>query len=70
MIHKCEVFNSCKENCEENCGKKARFKIVDCGCEYGGDYKKPFWVCDDCIKHFIVENEYKPHYILLEVCST
>lgn len=66
MIHKCEV------NADEgNCGKKARFKIVDyeCGCEYGRHYLEPFWVCDDCIEYFIDKNEDEPHYILLEACS-
>ncbi len=48
-----------------NCGKPARFKIVDyeCGKDWG---YKGFWVCNECIKHFIDKNEDDPHYILLE----
>ena len=67
MIHKCEVVSS--NEWTGDCGKRARFKIVDyeCGNE-DGDYES-FWVCDDCIKYFIDKNENNPHYILLDVKS-
>ena len=69
MKHKCEVISSEREY--GNCNKEARFKIVDyeCGYECGGHYLEPFWVCDDCIEHFIKKNEDNPHYILLEVLT-
>ncbi len=68
MKHKCEVTSS--RNWTSNCGKKARFKIVDYECSIERNEKlEPFWVCDDCIKHFISKNENEPHYILLEVCT-
>ena len=68
---KCGVVSSTKRF--GNCNKKGRFKIVDYECSQDCDiglydyYSKPFWVCDDCIKHFIDKNEDEPHYILLEV---
>ena len=67
MKNKCEVSSSKTEGL---CGSKGRFFIVDIACasEEGihyGDYKG-FWVCDDCIKHFIEKNEDNPHYIILK----
>lgn len=63
-MKKCEAGSS--KRWFRDCGKPARFKIVDyeCGNE-DGNYER-FWVCDGCIKHFIDKNEDYPHYILLE----
>ena len=69
MKNKCECSATDREF--GRCGADARFKIVDIACAseeggvYYGDYKG-FWVCNNCIKHFIEENEDDPHYILLE----
>jgi len=63
--NKCEAVSS--RNWIGSCGKEARFKIVDYECHIDSGYAlEPFWVCDDCIKHFIDKNEDDPHYILLE----
>ena len=64
MKYKCEVVSSSRKY--GRCGKVARFKIVDfeCGNE-DGEYVK-FWVCNDCMPHFIEENEDNPHCIILE----
>ena len=62
--NKCEVVSNTWNG---NCNRKARFKIIDYECSFEKNEKlEPFWVCEDCIEHFISENEDEPHYILLE----
>ncbi len=47
------------------CGKEVRFKIIDIVC---GQYERTsgFWVCEECLKCFINQNEEEPHYIILK----
>ena len=62
---KCEC-SSIKNSELSICGKKPRFYIVDLACgRFDGVYTK-FWVCDECIRHFIDKNEDNPHYIILK----
>ena len=60
---KCQCLCEAREMGKE-CGKKARFKIIDIICDYDRDSE--FWVCDDCLKYFINQKEEEPHFIILK----
>ena len=47
----------------EFCFNKARFKIIDIECK---PISTPFWVCNNCIKYFVIQKEDNPHYIILQ----
>jgi hypothetical protein len=61
---KCEAIRF-REKYEE-CGKYAKFKIMDIACGFEDGEFESFWVCEDCISFFIRRNEDNPHYIIIE----
>ena len=50
-----------KTRCQ--CKNIARFKIMDIVCPI--ENGSIFWICEDCVKLYIVQDKLDPHYIIL-----
>lgn len=62
-LKKCETGRY-KDGDWKECGKKAKFQIVDIVCK---PIEKPFWICVECLPYFIPLNLEEPHYVVVEI---